>query len=189
MIILANDALTELGDMELMDTSITTAASQTEYTVPVTAKRKVLRVQLQSVSDSNDNQWLDIRDYDIVPAAAGSTGLLIFALQPTSAYNVKLWYMGVHGTLNAYSDAVNETLAPDLVIKALLIKALEWRVAEKRGTDDFVMQQYNKAVNEFEHEKIELLPHPRGRQPRLLILESQDEDEEDHQDKYGPWIV
>ena len=177
MIVLANDALVELGDLPLIDTTtLDTAVSQTEYTASAVWKRGgPFRVDYQGrIGDANDNQWIETRDWEYVPAAAGSTGLIVFRRQPPASRDIRVWYMGVHGLVNAHSDVINEVLQPDLVVKALLVKALEWRVAEKRGTDDFVKEQYNKAVVEFEREKMESpVWRPRRRAKVLVIGDSE----------------
>jgi len=185
MITLANDALTELGDLPLIDTTtLDTAASQTEYTASAVWKRGgPFRVDYQGrIGDANDNQWIETRDYEYVPAAAGSTGLIVFRRQPPASRDIRVWYMGVHGLVNAHSDAINEVLQPDLVVKALLVKALEWRVAEKRGTDDFVKEQYNKAVVEFEREKMESPVWRPKRRAKVFVIG--DLDAGDHM----PWV-
>ena len=82
MIALANLALQSLGDMVLIDTSITTVAGQSEYAIPVLLKRhKPIRIQYQqNTGDSDDNQWVTLNpgEYEIFPATAGVSGLLIF---------------------------------------------------------------------------------------------------------------
>src|SRR5688572_18865824 len=80
MIQAINDGLTNLGTIQLVDTSLTTADNQTEYALPVGLKiKRLIDVQLQTYTgDANDNQYRSIiGQTDYVPAAPGSTGLLV----------------------------------------------------------------------------------------------------------------
>jgi len=73
-----NRALTNLGDIPVPDTSLTSAADQTEYALPLVASRGILQVYYQNeINDSNDNQWTEISGWSVQPAVVGSTGLLI----------------------------------------------------------------------------------------------------------------
>lgn len=138
----ANQSLSKLGYISLIDTSITTAAAQTEYTLPVVAKAmKPYRVQIQGItSDANDNRWQDIVDYEIVPAAAGSTGLLVLQRQPASGYNIKIWYRGLHPALTAYNSPISETIPPPLIRAMTIERALTWLVAKDRGSDEYLVK-------------------------------------------------
>src|SRR3990167_291545 len=78
---LANRGLQKLGDLSFVDTTtLDTVTLQTEYAAAVAWKRgKPTRIDVQSrTGDSNDNQWRRVYDWEYVPAAANSTGLIIF---------------------------------------------------------------------------------------------------------------
>lgn len=154
MIEAANRALSGIGDIVLIDTSLTTAASQTEYAIPVALKREPpIKVQLQgTTSDSNANEWIDLQpdEYDIVPAAPGSTGLLVFRAQPETGLNLKIWYKGVHPNLTVYSSVVSETIHPEIAATGLVAHMLEWFVSSTEGDSDFWLMRLNDARREFD---------------------------------------
>lgn len=159
MIQAVNDALTNLGTISLVDTSLTSAANQTEYALPVALKiERLLDVQYQTnINDSDNNQYRSIMgQVDYVPAAPGSTGLLILPQLPASR-TIKLIYAGVHPTLSAYSDKVSETIEEELVVAAAIDKALTWYVS-KRGDSalgTFVIQRWNDAKQALQMQKAE----------------------------------
>lgn len=172
MLSLASRALAALGKIALVDASITTAASQTEYTYPVALKGAApLWVQIQSkTTDANDNQWYPLGGYHIVPAAAGSTGLIVFDVQPAASRNLKVWYLAIHPALTAYNSEVHETVHPELAVAMLVERALEWRNTAINGTDTFLIQRWNDAKNET---RLMATKHPiwtPGRKDRFLEI-------------------
>lgn len=119
LIELANDALQQL-DIPAIDTSITSADNQTEYTLPIALKQHdLLKVKFQGdTTDANDNKWMSIHDWVIVPSTPGSAGTLILPQLP-SGRTVQLWYSAKHPSLNAYSDVIAEVIDPRLARAAL----------------------------------------------------------------------
>ena len=147
MIRTVNRALKSLGEIPLTDTTtLDTAASQTEYTYSLDWKRSPpLRVDSQTkTTDANDNQWMQIMDWEYIPATAGSTGLLVLPQLPSSR-GLRIWYRGVHPALNTYEDAVYEGLPDQLVLAACVEKALIWQNSRMQGGDDFLLQRLNDA--------------------------------------------
>jgi hypothetical protein len=144
-----NDGLANLGTISLVDTSLTAAANQTEYALPVGLKiKRLLDVQYNTITnDSNDNQYRSIiGQTTYIPAAPGSTGLLILPQLPASR-TIKIVYEGVHPVLFAYSDKVSETIQEELAVAAAIDKALTWYVS-KRGDSalgTFTIQRWNDA--------------------------------------------
>src|SRR3990167_8631534 len=172
MIRLLNTALVELGDVPLMDTTtLDTAANQTEYTAAVAWKRrKPYRIDIQGrTGDSNDNQWHAVWDWEWIPAAAGSTGLIVFKGQPLSSRDIRVWYQDAHPAVNAYSDAINERFEPDLVVKAFVLAIRGWQVERDDGSDASLQQKWNKAKSEYEAAIASRKPERPKRRPRLMI--------------------
>jgi hypothetical protein len=157
MIQAVNDGLTDLGTITLVNTSLAGVAAQTEYALPVGLKiKRLVDVQYQTrTNDSDDNQYRSIiGQTEYVPAAPGSTGLLILPQLPASQ-TIKIIYEGVHPTLAAYSDVVSETIQEELAVAAAINKVLTWYVS-KRGDsalDTFVIQRWNDAKNVLERQK------------------------------------
>jgi hypothetical protein len=154
-----NDGLAELGTISLVDTSLTSAAAQTEYALPVGLKiKRLIDVQVQGITtDANDNRYTSIISQTrYVPSAPGSTGLLILP-QLSASRTIKIIYEGVHPTLFAYSDVISETIHEELAVAAAINKALTWYVS-KRGDsalDTFVIQRWNDAKNMLQQQKAE----------------------------------
>jgi hypothetical protein len=154
-----NDGLANLGTISLVDTSLTTADAQTEYALPVGLKlKRLLDVQIQGdTEDANDSQYVSIINQTrYVPAAPGSTGLLIIP-QYASGYTIKIIYEGVHPILFAFSDKVSETIQEELAVAAAIDKALTWYVS-KRGDSalgTFTIQRWNDAKQALQAQKAE----------------------------------
>ena len=144
---LANSALQSLGDIPLVDTTtLDTAASQTEYTYSVAWKRNPpYRVDMQTkTTDADDNQWIELRDWEYIPATAAGTGLLILPQLPASR-GLRIWYQGPHPAVQAYSDDIYAGFNPELITLMLVERALEWQNSRLQGGDPFLMQRWNDA--------------------------------------------
>lgn len=128
MIEVVNDALKNLGDIPAIDTSLTTAANQTEYTLPLPIKgQQILNIEMQGITtDANDNQYMPIPNWSVVDAAPGSTGTLVLP-QLASGYTLRITYQGKHPRVDGYADYISEYLHPELVHGAVFAHALQWR--------------------------------------------------------------
>ena len=146
----------------MVDTSITTAAGQTEYTLPVTMKYKTMRVQIQSDLSSVSNEWLDLYNWQIAPAAGGSTGLLIFNDELPAGYTLKLWYEAEHPRVSSVSDKISETIHSELITRMIVNQALEYQTRRTNGTDPFLLQTANKAMSDVQEARNRYsVPHPK----------------------------
>ena len=185
MIQAMNDGLRLLGDVPLVDTTtLDTAAAQTEYAAAVAWKRRrPYRIDIQGrTGDANDNQWLEVSHgaggWYWVPAAAGSTGLIVFDFQPPTSLDMRIWYADRHPVVNAYGDVINERIEPELAVLAGKMKALEWQVARTRGADQFVVQMLNDTKLEFDRRRLEEpIEKPRAKSKILVLASDDDEDE------------
>ncbi len=146
-----NNALVKIGEIPLTDSSLTTASSKTEYTLPVALKRtNLLRVEYAAnTGDADDNDWTHISDFDIVPAAPGSTGLLILP-QIVSGRTIRLTYKGVHPVISTYSSTISEYLHPAVLIPAVTKEILRWWNAASAGGNQYWLQKENEAAQELE---------------------------------------
>ena len=176
---LSNRALSAIGDMPLVDTmTLDSAGNQTEYTADVAWKRRrPLQIDIQGLTnDANDNRWVTIYNWEFVPAAAGSTGKIVFDEQLPSTRDIRIWYVDVHGTLSIYSDVINETIHPELMVAATVERALRWQNRRLQGAEPFLLQTWNDAKVEFERAK---LMHPiwkPGMKSKLNIVSQPYED-------------
>ena len=175
MIRAVNDALGNLGDIELVDTTtLDTAAETTEYAAAVTWKRtRPYRVDVQSIiGATGDNGWLEYTDWDWVPATAGTAGKIIFSDYQLTGRDIRVWYKGVHPQLNEYSDPIWEGFDPELVKQAALVKALTWQAARTQGADTFITQKLNQEAQVLENRKVTNPVWRARRKPRHLIISS-----------------
>jgi hypothetical protein len=114
-----NQALLDVGTVAVTDTTtITTAANQTEHSLPVAAAMDMRQVWIQTLTtDSNDNQWVQLYDWTVQKSStAGTADLLIFGTQPPSGYGIKLVYMAMHPEMYTSTAQLNESVPQELVI-------------------------------------------------------------------------
>jgi hypothetical protein len=155
MISLANLALQSLGNIPVTpDTSITTEAGHTEYTLPKSLKYNNLwKVQYQLYTDdSSDNGWVTLNpsEYEVVPSNADSDATLILRDELDSGHTIKVWYIGTHPTLSIYSSVISEYVHPVLAANALVLQAVNWFNSKVAGSNDFWTQKQNYAQREYE---------------------------------------
>jgi hypothetical protein len=134
-----NRALTNLGDIAVSDTSLTTEADKTEYALPVAAKRRLMQVLYQiETGDPDDNRWEAISSWTVQSGAPGATGLLIIPQMPTPR-TIKLVYMGTHPTVSLYSDYISEYIHPKVATLATLLECLKWynNRDENQGANEY----------------------------------------------------
>lgn len=150
-----NRALQELGDTGQIDTSLTTAANQTEYAIPVAAKRGLKKVYVQGYTgDANDNEWTEIFGWRVDPAAGGSTGVL-YLPQLSSGYTLRLLYVGAHPIMSTYSDVISEYIHPKVITAAAILEVLKWynHRDENQGANK---EYYLWLEGEYENKKLPL---------------------------------
>lgn len=168
-----NEALGNLGDLDLVDTTtLDTIDLVTEYDAAVAWKRaRPYRIDVQTLAGvTDDNQWREVRDWDWVPAAAGSTGLIVFANYQYPSRDIRVWYRDTHPAVYNYSDVIHEAFDPELVKTATLAKIYEWQVGRTQGADEFMVQRLARAEQQMENRKVERPTYRVKRGPKLLIV-------------------
>lgn len=126
-----NRALQDLGPLPITDvTTITTAADQTEYNLPLAAKQDLRQVWIQTLtSDTTDrNLWERLMpgQYYVQSSVAGTQDKLVFKQQPPYAYALKLVYVADHSELNAATDQLNEFVPVQRVICPAVRDTFRW---------------------------------------------------------------
>ena len=168
------DGLQDLGYIDLIDTSITTAAEQDEYTLPVGLKYdEPVDVLMQgTTSDSNANLYESIRQYvKIFPAAPGSTGILE-ARDLAAGYLLKIIYRGTHPMLTVHSSVISETIPEGLAVAATIDKALDWLNTKRAGSiQPFMVQRWNAAKQSLAEKKIVLPKTNQHKKSKWFVLE------------------
>lgn len=122
-----NRGLESLGDIPAnADTTLTTGANQTEYSVPVAVKRGLKQIWIQGrTNDANDNQWYQIYDRRTDPAVGGTASTLYLPQLP-SGRTIRLIYDGAHPSIALYSDVISEYVHPRVATCAGVLKLLQW---------------------------------------------------------------
>ncbi|UOF79214.1 hypothetical protein [Caudoviricetes sp.] len=169
---LVNLALIDLGDVPLVDTTtLETAANQTEYAAAVSWKRKPpYRVDIQGrLGDADDNQWAEILDWEYIPAAGGSTGLVVFKSHLPVGHDIRIWYRDQHPTVRLYTDYINEIFDPELVVVTVAEKMLSWKNGQLRGQDAYLLQKLNLMTARKQNLMTERRPWRPRKRPHLLI--------------------
>ncbi len=148
MISLVNDALQDIGTIQYVDTStVTPTATYTEYQWDITLKyTRPVRVAIQgNTSNSSDNQWMILHDWELQPAGPGADGKIIFHGQPPTGHLIQIVYETLHPVVYAYNDTIAESIHPQLIAALTVEKALEWQNSRTQGTDQFLLQRWNDA--------------------------------------------
>ncbi len=122
-----NRALEELGDLPMnADTSLTTVANQTEYSIPVAVKRGLKQVWIQGVlGQASNNQWFEVHDRRNEHTAGGTASILYLPEVPAER-TIRLIYNGAHPVVSAYSSVINEYVHPRVAVCASIVKLLQW---------------------------------------------------------------
>ena len=144
---MANQTLQDMGRITLIDTSLTSADNQTEYTIPAACRgEQIVAVHIQTnLNDANDNRRIPITGFQQVQDGPSGTPLLIMPQLP-AGYTIYLTYNGIHPTLTAYSSAISDTIEP---------KRIVWKFAEnlwrwKQPTSQAEIQRMNEAISKAE---------------------------------------
>jgi len=178
-----NDALKDLSELPKYDTSITTAANQTEYTLPLAVKGgRIVSVEIQGITtDANDNRWRPIPNWQEGFANAGTTGTFIIG-QYASGYNIRISYYKRHARVSAFADYIDEFFHPKLVEAAVFAFAMQWRNdtdALAGGRDEEKAKLETKAWSQYDRAKIEHHPDLPPKQfqgfPSWLVSAPEDE--------------
>lgn len=144
---LCNDGLKQLGRIWVRNTSLTTAADTLNYTIPIAAKGiRPRSIQIRDV----DYVYHTVPNYEIQPAAGGSTTTLYFKQQPpystTNAHTILYDYMGYHPAVSLYSDTINEVLHDRLVIASCVERVFHWKAMPKQRKIDMQNWQLAKQL-------------------------------------------
>lgn len=139
--------------ISLVDTTLTYLSTSNNYNLPVAAKKdRPRQVWVQQVT-GNDDTYVEVFNYDIIPSASGSVATLRFsgAPGPTGA-TIKLVYDTYQPTLTTYSSVIHETIHPELAVMAARVAVLEWYANKTEDTERW-MQNLNVARNDLDRMK------------------------------------
>ncbi|HEY6018600.1 MAG TPA: hypothetical protein VIY48_01515 [Candidatus Paceibacterota bacterium] len=154
MMHLANIGLRKLGEIDVVDTSIAISANQTEYSLPTAIQKRPKRVRKQTLQTANDNEWKMVQGWDVIPATAGSPWILTIP-QLTQGYSLEVLYEGFHPELTGFDSPIQDAIAPELAICALVSEAYQWYNNQIGGTNQYFLQRENKAIQDLEAAKVQ----------------------------------
>ncbi len=147
-----NRALSQVGDIPRVDnTTLTTAAAQTEYDYAVGWKRSPpYKLEIQTkTTDSNDNQYRKISrgKWDYVTAIGGTAAKIITEQLP-SGRKLQVTYKGPHPAVQDFDDDIYEGIHEEWLIWETVYRALRERKAGADGLSDWEVQLINEANQE-----------------------------------------
>lgn len=153
MIELANLALMRLGEIDLVDTSLSVVANQTEYSLPANINHPVA-VHVQGFDASGNNLWRPVQGWFILPATTDSQWTLIVPDHLSANMNLMIEYRAPHPTLTAYDSTILGTIKPELAVCALVAEAYQWYNNQVGGSSQYFLQRENKALQDLEAAKV-----------------------------------
>src|SRR3990172_10422144 len=172
MIALANAGLRALGDIPLVDdqTLITDGGSSYVATLEWT-RRRPLRIDYLAIPGlAAGDPWRTVYDWDYVPAAPGSPGLILFADALPAGRPLRVWYLAAHPRLGAHNDALAGMVAPELAVAAGLERALRWQHARQGGGDTYLAERWAQAQSDLASARRALPPGGPGRRAKMLNI-------------------
>lgn len=126
LIELANDALRDCGEISLTSTSLTTVDGAREYTLPV-AEKNLVGVYLQTnLNDTDDNSWVRLDSWRIVPSAGNVDATIIFPQTFLAGYLLQFIYNTFHPDVSVYNSPINEAIPAPLIALVLADKIMQW---------------------------------------------------------------
>jgi hypothetical protein len=147
MIELSNAGLRALGEIPLVDEQILqSSGSGSGYVATLEwNKRPPLRIDYLALPGSRyTNPWRTLHDWDLVPAAPGDAGLILFADALAAGRELRVWYRAAHPTLSVFDDQVADAITPELAVAAGVERALRWQAA-RLSSDAFLQARWERA--------------------------------------------
>jgi hypothetical protein len=160
MVEIANAGLRSCGPLTTIDTSLSSAVDQTEYELPLVTKFTWIWDVLLQVdpNDANKNLWAPKDNWWVAPGSTGAKAKLIFKTQPTASKSIMVVYdIPNHARVDAFDDAINEYIAPELAVAAGVERALRWQNSRIGGTDRFLIERWNDAKAQLDY-ALEMFP-------------------------------
>jgi len=147
-----NDALRDIGPIPQVDiTTITMAAAQTEYTLPIRSAQDLRQVFIQRVTtDADNNMWTELVNYDITHGTPGNAPTIRLPMQYSSGHDLMLVYMDYHPEMQINADVLSDHIPIDRVVYPAALACLYWRKELNTGSDrwDSVIGRIEAKVTE-----------------------------------------
>lgn len=146
-----NDALVSLGHVPVVDTTLTTASNQTEYTLPIGINHhNIVNIEIQGITtDANDNRYYELQNWQVIPAASGTQETLVIP-QLAADYDIRITYLGFHPRVDLYDDYISKYIHPEVAVSACVAHALQWYNSQRGGSDQYWKQREDRAWNQLD---------------------------------------
>ena len=159
-----NTALRNLGDIPLLDTTLTTAANQTEYNMPTAVPwNRIIKIDIQgTTADADDNRYFETPiNAIVVPPTVGGTALIVLD-QLSSGYEIRITYLTQHPKLVDYDDDIEKAIHPALAVAACALEcaSINRQAAIQQGLLDKLQAEF--ALELRRHPMTKLIPTVRG---------------------------
>ncbi len=117
------------------DSTITTDAEKTEYTLPAAMLDQDIEVYINTNDTTDDNYWVRTDEWYLEEEDTGTAKKLIFNNQPIEPYHVRIKYWTYHPPLYASSDKLRESVDINRVVLPAAYNLLEWKMMQKSEVD------------------------------------------------------
>jgi hypothetical protein len=145
-----------LGDIPVEfhdDTTVTTAESKTEYTLPIKILGQDIEVWINTNDTTDDNYWKQMYDWYIEEDITGSAKKLIFRNQPPAPYHLRIKYWRPHAPVNTVTAPMREAIDVNRVVYGAALRCLLWKKAQKAQEDPYLDQRIADMTVRFEATK------------------------------------
>jgi hypothetical protein len=133
---------TVLGTLDIPheDVSLTTVASQTEYTIPATVPKWGLRqVHIErDKDDTNYQKFSPVHNCKVFHADAGSTNTIVLPRDYSAGYTIKLVYVDGHDYLHEDGDTINEHIPINKLAAVVAPQVLRMKMEQYPSGDKTV---------------------------------------------------
>jgi hypothetical protein len=160
MIELANDALRDAGEISVVSTVTDAIADAREYTLPV-AYKNLVSVDYQGVNDdTDDNSWVPVSGYEVVPSAGGADALIILPYAIEVDYHIRFKYNSFHPEVSLCSDPINESITPPLGALTLADKIMQWHGVTNENSNyaNKILSELNDAKRDYPVRRLKRKP-------------------------------
>ena len=165
-----NNALYMDAYIPVVDESLTTAANQREYTLPLAATNDLRRVDIQTVEgDADRNIPRPLYNYDIRHTATGVADTLVLNGDYAAGLTLYITYAAQHAELQLATDKLNDSIHPDRIVfeaAANAMRAYRDRTRLKHLEGSIAVLERKSTLAQDRHP----LPTLPGRQSKITII-------------------
>lgn len=137
---LIDKAFRKRGIISLTNESLTVAANTLRYNLP----EALWAYPIEKVEIGNNTDgftavggWKKIH-----PTTTTGTHVLEFDSQPLEDETIRIWYKGIHDTLNTYDDNISHTIPDALAIDWVKTELFEYLLEKEGRLSDEMMRRY-----------------------------------------------